>query len=75
MLYYRGNANLNQSKIVAIVGTRNHNEYGKAVCEKLVEDLAGKNILIISGLAFGYFLTTNKRKLNHLLRNNSYANY
>ena len=29
LLYYRGTANLNQSKIVAIVGTRNHNEYGK----------------------------------------------
>ena len=53
MLYYRGNANLNQSKILAIVGTRTHNEYGKAVCEKLVDDLAGKNILIVSGLAFG----------------------
>ena len=53
MLYYRGNANLNQSKIVAIVGTRNNNEYGKAVCEKLVDDLAGENILIVSGLAFG----------------------
>jgi DNA processing protein len=53
MLYYRGNADLNQSKIVAIVGTRNHNEYGKAVCEKLVDDLAGENILIVSGLAFG----------------------
>ncbi|MDB5222024.1 MAG: dprA [Chitinophagaceae bacterium] len=53
MLYYRGNADLNQSKIVAIVGTRNNNEYGKAVCEKLVEDLANENILIVSGLAFG----------------------
>src|SRR5215212_1985615 len=46
ILYYRGNADLNQSKIVAIVGTRNNNEYGKTVCEKLVEDLANENILI-----------------------------
>ncbi|MGI8581800.1 MAG: DNA-processing protein DprA [Chitinophagaceae bacterium] len=53
MLYYKGNADLNQSKIVAIVGTRNNNEYGKAICEKLVEDLAVANILIVSGLAFG----------------------
>ncbi len=53
MLYYRGNADLNQPKIIAIVGTRNNNEYGKSVCEKLVEDLAGENILIVSGLAFG----------------------
>ncbi|MDQ6756975.1 MAG: DNA-processing protein DprA [Bacteroidota bacterium] len=53
MLYYRGNADLNQSKIVAIVGTRTNNDYGKSVCEKLVEDMAEENILIVSGLAFG----------------------
>jgi DNA processing protein len=53
LLYYRGNANLNTSKIVAIVGTRNNSEYGKAVCEKLIEDIKEQNVLITSGLAFG----------------------
>ena len=53
MLYYKGNANLNSSKIVAIVGTRNNNEYGKNICEKLVEELAGEEVIIVSGLAFG----------------------
>ncbi len=67
MLYYRGNANLNQSKIVAVVGTRNHNEYGKAVCEKLVEDLADKNILIVSGLAFGIDSIAHRSALKHNL--------
>jgi len=67
LLYYRGTANLNQSKIVAIVGTRNHNEYGKEVCEKLVNDLEGKNILIVSGLAFGIDSIAHKSALkNHL---------
>src|SRR6478736_7826880 len=28
LLYYRGTADLNTSKIIAIVGTRNHSEYG-----------------------------------------------
>ncbi|HEY8690257.1 MAG TPA: DNA-processing protein DprA [Chitinophagaceae bacterium] len=65
MLYYRGTANLNQSKIVAIVGTRNHNEYGKEVCEKLVTDLAGKNILIVSGLAFGIDSIAHKTALKN----------
>jgi DNA processing protein len=53
LLYYRGNIDLNQSKIIAIVGTRNNTDYGKSVCEKLVEDCQRENILIISGLAFG----------------------
>jgi DNA processing protein len=53
MLYYKGNADLNSSKIIAVVGTRNHSEYGKSICEKLIEQLAGEDIFIISGLAFG----------------------
>lgn len=53
LLYYKGNADLNFPKIVAIVGTRNNNEHGKIICEKLVEELAGENVLIVSGLAFG----------------------
>ena len=53
LLYYKGNADLNSSKIIAIVGTRNHNDYGKNVCEKLIEDLINEDVLIVSGLAFG----------------------
>lgn len=52
-LFYKGNADLNASKIIAIVGTRSNTEYGKALTEKLIEDLAAQDILIISGLAFG----------------------
>lgn len=53
LLYYKGNADLNSSRIIAIVGTRNHNDYGKNITEKLVEDLANEEVLIVSGLAFG----------------------
>lgn len=53
LLYYRGNAYLNTSKIISIVGTRNNSDYGKAVCEKFIEDLHAENVLIVSGLAFG----------------------
>ena len=53
MLYYRGNADLNASRILSIVGTRNYSDYGKTVTEKLMEDLQEENILIVSGLAFG----------------------
>jgi len=53
MLYYKGNADLNAEKVVAIVGTRNITEYGCANCMKLVEDLVDDNVLIVSGLAYG----------------------
>ncbi len=53
LLYFKGNTDLNCSKIVAIVGTRNHNDYGKKICEKLVEELVSEEVLVVSGLAFG----------------------
>ncbi len=53
ILYYRGEADLNTSKIVAIVGTRKNSDYGKKQTEQIVADLAEHNTLILSGLAFG----------------------
>lgn len=65
LLYYKGNADLNSPKIVAIVGTRNHNEYGKNICERLVEELKNEDILIISGLAFGIDTIAHKTSLKN----------
>lgn len=53
LLYYKGNADLNSSKIIAIVGTRNNTEYGKSICENLVEELTNEDTIIVSGLAYG----------------------
>ena len=53
LLYFRGTADLNASKIVSVVGTRNYTEYGKHICETFIEELKNENILIVSGLAFG----------------------
>lgn len=65
MLYYKGKANLNASRIVAIVGTRNITEYGKANCQQLVEDLVDDNVLIISGLAYGVDTAAHKASLKN----------
>ena len=65
LLYYRGNADLNKSRVVSIVGTRNNNEYGKMICEKLVADFAGEHILIVSGLAFGIDSIAHKTALKN----------
>lgn len=67
LLYYRGNSDLNTSKIVSVVGTRNNSEYGKTVTEKLIAELAGNEVLILSGLAFGIDTIAHKAALkNHL---------
>ena len=68
LLYYKGNADLNTSKIIAIVGTRNHSEYGKAICEKLIEDLINEDILIVSGLAFGIDSIAHKAALKNNMK-------
>jgi DNA processing protein len=67
ILYYRGNADLNVSKIISVIGTRNNTEYGKQATEKLVKDLADLNVLVISGLAYGIDAIAHKAAVkNHL---------
>lgn len=68
LLYYRGNADLNTSKIVSMVGTRNNSDYGKIVCEKFVEGLLAENVLIVSGLAFGIDTIAHKAALKNNLQ-------
>jgi DNA processing protein len=68
LLYYKGNANLNTTKIISIVGTRSNSDYGKNVCDKIIEDLAEQNVLIISGLAFGIDTIAHKASLKNNLK-------
>jgi DNA processing protein len=67
MLYYKGNADLNTDKIVAVVGTRTPSVYGKQMTEKLIEDLAETGCLIVSGLAYGIDITAHKSALDNNL--------
>lgn len=68
LLYYRGNADLNKNKFVAIVGTRNHSDYGKHQCEKLVEELKDQNVIVVSGLAFGIDTIAHKSAIKNNLQ-------
>lgn len=67
LLFYKGNADLNASKVLAIVGTRSNTDYGKLFTEKLVKDLSDQNILIISGLAHGIDAIAHKSALKNNL--------
>jgi DNA processing protein len=66
-LYYRGHADLNAKKIVAIIGTRQNTDYSKKIIEKLMEELVPHNALIVSGLAFGVDTLAHKAALKQKL--------
>ncbi len=68
ILYYRGTADLNSTKIISVVGTRNNSDYGKTVCEKLIEELAEQNVIVVSGLAFGVDTIAHKAALKNNLQ-------
>jgi DNA processing protein len=67
LLYYKGNADLNASKIVAVVGTRSHTEYAKQVTERFVKELSSQQVLIVSGLAYGVDAIAHKAALKNNL--------
>ncbi|TCD00412.1 DNA-processing protein DprA [Pedobacter psychroterrae] len=63
LLYYRGNADLNHSRIISIVGTRKATEYGRQLCKQLCETLAAYDVLIVSGLAYGIDIAAHKESV------------
>ncbi len=52
-LYYKGNADLNATRIISIVGTRNATAYGKSICAEFVKALYPYRVIVVSGLAYG----------------------
>lgn len=67
LLYYKGNADLNAEKIVAVVGTRQPTEYGRLQTEKLIDDLKGSGVLVVSGLAYGIDVLAHRKALENNL--------
>jgi DNA processing protein len=65
VLYYKGNANLDAERIVAIVGTRNATDYGKKMCNDIVEGLKDSGVLIVSGLAYGIDAASHKAAVKY----------
>lgn len=53
MLYVQGNADLNASRTLALVGTRQATEYGRRVTEDIVQGMQPYGVTIVSGLAYG----------------------
>jgi DNA processing protein len=55
-------------KYLAVVGSRKHTNYGEAVCEKIISELAPYPIVIISGLALGIDSVAHTTALKHGLK-------
>jgi len=65
LLFAKGNVDLNPSRSVGIVGTRNATTYGKNITRQIVEDLAPYKPTIISGLAYGVDIESHRAALQH----------
>jgi len=67
ILYFKGNANLNERRIISVVGTRNATNYGKEICEELIRSFSERSypILVVSGLAYGIDVHAHKACLKY----------
>ena len=65
VLYYRGNSNLNQRYVVAMVGTRHCTQYGQDLVARFVSDLRQlcPQVLVVSGLAYGIDICAHRHAL------------
>lgn len=67
LVYTKGNMNLDEQRVVSIVGTRNATEYGKKVCNDLVHVFSERKypVLVVSGLAYGIDIQAHKSALKY----------
>jgi DNA processing protein len=68
LLFNSGHINLENKRLISIVGARKITTNGIAFCEKLVEELAVYNPVIVSGFAYGTDITAHKAALKHNLQ-------
>lgn len=67
VLYYKGNADLNQAKIISIVGTRRMTTYGQDLIRRFIRDLRQQcpQVLVVSGLAYGVDIHAHREALTN----------
>lgn len=67
MLFYKGSADLNQAKVINIVGTRHCTTYGQDLIRRFVSDLKNycPRVLIVSGLAYGVDICAHRNALQY----------
>ncbi len=65
VFFFKGNSNLDASKILSVVGTRNATTRGRELCDRIIEGLAigHPDLIIVSGLAYGIDIAAHKAAL------------
>lgn len=69
LFYFKGNADLDTTRIISIVGTRRSTDYGRELTENLIKELAVSfpNLLVVSGLAYGIDIMAHRNALKNQL--------
>ncbi len=62
-LYWKGRMDLDQKKVVSLIGTRKATAYGLRKCREFMEELVPHQPLIISGLAYGIDIAAHREAL------------
>jgi len=67
LLYYLGNADLNQQRVVSVVGTRHATTYGQDLIRRFCAELREQcqHVLIVSGLAYGVDICAHRQALSN----------
>lgn len=68
LLFQKGNIDLKNKKVISIVGARKATVQGIAFCEKLVEELAPLDPVIVSGFAYGIDIAAHKAAIENNLQ-------
>ena len=68
LMYVKGNADLEATRMVSIVGTRSPTDQGKRLCTELVEGLKESGATIVSGLAYGIDIVAHRAALKQGLQ-------
>jgi DNA processing protein len=68
LLFSTGNMNLQQSRIISIVGTRQVTSHGAEFCRNLIAEMAPLNPIIVSGFAYGVDIVAHQAAMEHGLQ-------
>ncbi|HEX8269510.1 MAG TPA: DNA-processing protein DprA [Flavobacterium sp.] len=68
LLFSKGNINLENRKIINVVGTRQITSYGAEFCRNLIADLAPLNPIIVSGFAYGVDIAAHQAAIENNLQ-------
>ncbi|HSL86197.1 MAG TPA: DNA-processing protein DprA, partial [Bacteroidales bacterium] len=65
VFFFKGICDLNPTKVLSVVGTRNATPRGREICEKIIAELGAghPDIIIVSGLAYGIDVAAHKAAL------------